>query len=114
TFALEISHLRGDPQRSIAQRLRRLADGKTNFFLSRARRCERTNNQKTRHCSRDPQSAILNPHGPTSHHSITPRGYLIPLITHSVFRPVHIGRNTECRCLPPATMTMMSSALVER
>src|SRR5215471_16523787 len=38
----------------------------------------------------------------------------IPLMTHKVFRPVHMGRKTEWRCLPPVTITMMSSGLVER
>src|SRR5207244_12462207 len=48
------------------------------------------------------------------HYSITPVLQRIGLITDNVFLPVHIGRKTEWRCLPPNTTTIISSGVVER
>ena len=61
----------------------------------------------------NPPFSILDFPCSTFHHSTIPI-YPIFLITDNVFRPVHIGRNTEWRCFPPNTTTMMSSGFVDR
>src|SRR5438128_9194111 len=124
-FPLKKPHLARDPERAVAQSFRGLADGKADFFLREARRTDKNSEYQESQNRTWPSRRFYNIHRlPSSHHSITPILHphysitpvlqRIGLITDNVFRPVHIGRKTEWRCLPPNTTTIISSGVVER